>query len=77
MGISIWQIAIIALVILLFFGGAGKITRLMGEFGSGLRAFKKGISEDASDGTTPNVAHDGDTAKPEKSAKKSDDKPAQ
>ena len=46
MGLSIWQIAIIAVVALILFGGGGKIVRLMGDMGSGLRAFKKGISDD-------------------------------
>ena len=44
--VGVWQIAIIAVIVLLLFGGAGKITRLMGDVGSGLRAFKKGIADD-------------------------------
>ena len=35
-----WQIALIALVVLILFGGRGKISSLMGDFGKGLRSFK-------------------------------------
>ena len=45
MGISFWQILIIvALLVILF--GRGKISQLMGDFGRGLRSFKKGVKED-------------------------------
>ena len=43
--ISPWQIAIIALAILLLFGGS-KIPELMRGFGSGIKEFKKGLKED-------------------------------
>jgi len=44
MGISIWQIAIILVVVLLLFG-AGKIPRLMGDMAKGITAFKKGLKD--------------------------------
>ncbi len=50
MGISFWQILIIAIVIILLFG-AGKIPRLMGDLASGIKNFKKGINEDDTDTT--------------------------
>ena len=40
--VSPWQIAIIALAILLLFGGR-KIPELMKGFGSGIKEFKKGF----------------------------------
>jgi sec-independent protein translocase protein TatA len=43
--VSPWQIAIIALAILLLFGGR-KIPELMKGFGSGIKEFKKGLKED-------------------------------
>ena len=43
--VSPWQIAIIALAILLLFGGR-KIPELMRGFGSGIKEFKKGLKED-------------------------------
>ena len=44
-GIGIWQILIVALVILVLFG-RGKISEMMGDFGKGISSFKKGMSED-------------------------------
>ena len=46
--VSPWQIAIIALAILLLFGGR-KIHELMKGFGSGIKEFKKGLKEDEED----------------------------
>ena len=40
---SLWQILIIAVVVLLLFGGRGKISALMGDFGKGLKSFKDQI----------------------------------
>ena len=45
MGLSVWQIAIIAVVILVLFG-RGKISEMMGDFGKGISSFKKGMNED-------------------------------
>jgi sec-independent protein translocase protein TatA len=42
---SIWQILIIAVLLLLFFG-RGRISELMGDLGKGITSFKKGLSED-------------------------------
>jgi sec-independent protein translocase protein TatA len=33
-------------VILVLFGGRGKISQLMGDFAQGIKAFKKGMSDD-------------------------------
>ena len=41
-----WLLVILA--VLLLFGGRGKISELMGDFASGIKAFKKGMSEDDS-----------------------------
>jgi len=41
---SFWQIAIVALVVLVLFG-RGKISSLMGEVGKGITSFKKGIKD--------------------------------
>ena len=43
---GIWHILILALVALVLFGGRGKISSLMGDFAQGIKAFKKGMSED-------------------------------
>ena len=50
---SIWHWLIVLVVVLVLFGGGGKISRLMGDFGKGLKSFKKGMKEEeASDGKT-------------------------
>ena len=47
MGIGgIWQWVIVLAIALVLFGGRGKISNLMGDFGKGLKSFKKGIKED-------------------------------
>ncbi len=50
-GIGIWQIVIVALVVLVFFG-RGRISEMMGDFGKGISSFKKGLSEDIDASTT-------------------------
>jgi sec-independent protein translocase protein TatA len=44
--LSIWHWLIVLAVVLILFGGGGKISKLMGDFGKGLRSFKKGLAED-------------------------------
>lgn len=44
---SIWHWLIVLAIILLLFGGRGKISQLMGDFGKGLNAFKKGVGSDS------------------------------
>lgn len=43
---SIWHLLILAVVVLIFFGGAGKIPRLMGDMARGVKAFKSGLKEE-------------------------------
>jgi len=47
MSIGIWQIAIVAILVVLLFG-RGKISSLMGDVAKGIKSFKKGMSEDSS-----------------------------
>jgi sec-independent protein translocase protein TatA len=42
---GIWHIFILAAVALILFGGRGKVSDLMGDFGKGINSFKKGLSE--------------------------------
>ena len=42
---SIWHWAIVIVVVLLLFG-RGKISELMGDMAQGIKAFKKGMSDD-------------------------------
>jgi len=43
---SIWHWLIVLAVVLLLFGGGGKIPKLMKDVGSGINAFKKGLKEE-------------------------------
>jgi sec-independent protein translocase protein TatA len=42
---SIWHILILGAIALVLFGGKGKISDLMGDFGKGINSFKKGLAE--------------------------------
>lgn len=46
--IGIWQIVIIAVVVVLLFG-RGKISDLMGDVAKGITSFKKGLKEEEAD----------------------------
>ena len=43
---SIWHWVIVLAVVLLLFGGGGKIPKLMKDMGSGINAFKKGLKDE-------------------------------
>ena len=43
---SIWHWIIVLVVVLVLFGGSGKLSRLMGDAARGINAFKKGLKED-------------------------------
>jgi sec-independent protein translocase protein TatA len=64
--LSIWHWLIVLAVVLLLFGGRGKISQLMGDFGKGLSAFKKGVGGQGEEATPPaqTAGQPGDTAKP-------------
>lgn len=47
---GIWQWVIVLAIVLLLFGGRGKISALMGDFGKGLKSFKKGLKDGESEG---------------------------
>ena len=51
---SIWHLVILAVIVLLLFGGRGKLSGLMGDAAKGVRAFRDGLKgdEDASDTDT-------------------------
>ena len=45
MGISLWQIAIVVVLVFLLFG-AGRLPRVMEDIAKGIKSFKKGIAEE-------------------------------
>ena len=63
-GLSLWHWIIVLAVVLLLFGGRGKVSQLMGDFGKGLSAFKKGVGAGGSDDQQAQPGQPGDTAKP-------------
>ncbi len=46
MGIGPKEILIVLVLALLLFGGAGKISALMGDFAKGIKAFRKGLQDE-------------------------------
>lgn len=44
--LSIWHWLIVGAVLLLVFGGRGKISDMMGDVAKGIKAFKRGMAED-------------------------------
>jgi sec-independent protein translocase protein TatA len=50
-GASIWHWIIVGLIVVLLFG-RGKISEMMGDVAKGIKAFKKGMSEDDTAPTT-------------------------
>jgi sec-independent protein translocase protein TatA len=63
---SIWHwIVVIAVVLLLF--GRGKISELMGDVAQGIKAFKKGMTEDEAakaEADAKTINHQADATKP-------------
>jgi sec-independent protein translocase protein TatA len=45
-GLSIWHWLVVLLVVLVLFGGGGKISNVMGDFAKGLKSFKKNMADD-------------------------------
>jgi sec-independent protein translocase protein TatA len=44
--LSIWHWLIVGAVLLLVFGGRGKISDMMGDVAKGIKAFKKGMADE-------------------------------
>ena len=55
-GASIWHWIVVGLIVMLLFG-RGKISEMMGDVAKGIKAFKKGMTEEVAEaaaaGTTP------------------------
>ena len=49
MAIGPWQILIVAILVILLFGGRGKISSIMGDMGKGITSFKKGLRDEVAD----------------------------
>ena len=51
-GASIWHWLVVGLIVMLLFG-RGKISEMMGDVAKGIKAFKKGMSEDETTTASP------------------------
>ena len=45
---SIWHVALVVVVLLVLFGGRGKISGIMGDTAKGIKAFREGLKGDSS-----------------------------
>ncbi len=50
-GISPIQLLIVLVLVLLFFGGRGKISAMMGDMAKGLKSFRKGMKDEDDEAT--------------------------
>jgi sec-independent protein translocase protein TatA len=48
-----WHWLLVGGVVLLLFGGRGKVSDIMGDFAKGIKAFKKGMADEDTAETTP------------------------
>jgi sec-independent protein translocase protein TatA len=51
-GFSLWHWLIVLLVVLILFG-RGRVSEIMGDFGKGIKSFKKGLNEDEQPSAAP------------------------
>ena len=71
---SIWHWLIVLAVVLILFGGGGKLSRLMGDFGKGLKSFKKQMKDEGGkeDDDTKSIQNDGGTQEAGKTSAEKD-----
>ena len=53
---SIWHWLIVLVVVVVLFGGRGKLSSIMGDAAKGIRAFQKGLKGDDADNTVDRPA---------------------
>ena len=52
---SWWHWVLLLVVVLVVFGGKGKVSDLMGDVAKGIKSFKKGLADDPSDDVAEEV----------------------
>lgn len=52
---SWWHWVILLVVVLVLFGGKGKVSDLMGDVAKGIKSFKKGLADDPADAAAAEV----------------------
>jgi len=61
-GLSMWHWIIVLLIVMVLFGGRGKISGLMGDLAKGIKSFKAGLKDDdAAPGEAPKRVEGGTT----------------
>jgi sec-independent protein translocase protein TatA len=55
---SIWHILALAVIVLLLFGGRGKISDLMGDVAKGIKSFRQGLNDPEDAKTIPGSANE-------------------
>lgn len=69
MALGPWQILLVLALVVLLFGGKGKISNIMGDMGKGITSFKKGLKDEVQD--AKDAAEDALDVTPRKDDKKS------
>ena len=74
MGLSIWQVAIVVVLVVILFG-RNKISHLMGDVAKGIKSFKKGMSSDPiEDEDTKNISENQDSTNQDSNKQESNNK---
>jgi len=55
---SLWHWVIVLVIVMVLFGGRGKISELMGDMAKGIKTFKKGMADEDSEKQPPTIDHD-------------------
>jgi sec-independent protein translocase protein TatA len=61
---SWWHWVLLLVVVMVVFGGKGKVSDLMGDVAKGIKSFKKGMADDPTDDTAEEVKTLEKTAEP-------------
>ena len=61
---SWWHWVLLLVVVMVVFGGKGKVSDLMGDVAKGIKSFKKGMADDPSDEAAEDVKTLEKTAEP-------------
>ncbi|MEJ6596051.1 twin-arginine translocase TatA/TatE family subunit [Parasphingorhabdus sp.] len=72
---SVWQILIVAALVLVLFG-RGRISEMMGDVGKGIRSFKQGITDEETSAAKPTPKIDSKTGDASAETSKTADKTA-
>ena len=55
---SLWHWIIVLVIVMVLFGGRGKISELMGDVAKGIKTFKKGMADEEAGEKPPTIEHE-------------------